>query len=122
MLIKIKGNSKRLFEDNVKKVMNIACVVSRYGSLPTDADIIQSKEPERSSEFWYEDVKKSKFELFPLANNNKAFVRERGENFIVIEFHFRYDGRGLNGTGRSKSEALSNLILAIFDDSQVELV
>ena len=98
--------------------MNIGCVVSRYGSIPTERDMAEA---ERLGNYWYENVKENKFELLPTANNNKAFVRKRGENYIVVEFRFRYDG-SLEVKGFLKATALTNLILAIFDKDEVELV
>ena len=118
MLIKIKGRNERRFKETLESIMNIACVVSSCGSIPNSWDM---KNPESSGRYWYEDVKENKFELLPTANNNKAFVRERGENFIIIEFYFRYDG-GIHVQGFPKATALSNLILAIFNEDEVELV
>ena len=118
MLIKIKGRNEIRFKETVESIMNIACVVSRKGLIPTEYDM---KNAERVGNYWYENVKEDKFELLPIANNNKAFITERGENYIVVRFQFRYDAK-YDETGFPKATALSNLILAIFDDDEVELV
>lgn len=118
MLLKIKGRNKERFKETVNSIMNIACVVAGKGSIPSEYDI---KNAENSGQYWYENVKEDKFEILGISNDHKAFVRERGENFIVVEFSFRYDGRyGVQGF--PKKTALSNLILAIFDENEVELV
>jgi hypothetical protein len=118
MLIKIKGRNERQFNETVESVMNIACVVAGKGSIPSEYDI---KNAVNLGKYWYENVKEDMFDILGITNDHKAFVRERGVNFIVIEFSFRYDARyGVQGF--PKKTALSNLILAIFNDDEVELV
>jgi hypothetical protein len=113
MLIKIMGRNQERFNDTVKRVMNLACVVFRKGSIPTERDM---QEPERTGLYWYENTKENKFELLPSLNDHKAFIRSRGENFIIIEFHSRYD------KDSKEVNALSNLVLSFFDSDEVELV
>ena len=113
MLIKIKGRNQESFQITVKSVMNLACVAFRKGSIPTERDM---QEPERTGLYWYENTKEEKFELLPTANNHKAFIRSRGENFIVIEFHSRYD------RNNKQVNSLSNLVLSFFDEDEVEAV
>ncbi len=60
------------------------------------------------------NTKEEKFELLPTANNHKAFIRNRGENFIVIEFYSRYD------IDNKEVNALSNLVLSFFSNDEVE--
>ncbi len=88
ILIKIKGQNQERFQETLISVMNLACVCFRRGNIPTERDM---QEPERTGLYWYENTKEEKFELLPTANNHKAFIRNRGENFIVIEFYSRYD-------------------------------
>ena len=113
MLIKIKGRNQDRFQETVKRVMNLACVAFRKGGVPTERDM---QEPERTGLYWYENTKEEKFELLPTANNHKAFIRSRGENFIVIEFHSRYD------RNNKQVNSLSNLVLSFFDEDEVEAV
>ena len=113
MLIKIKGCNQERFEKTVKSVMNLACVTFRKGSIPNERDM---EESESNGLYWYENTKEEKFELLTTSNNHKAFIKERGENFIVVEFFSRYDNQ------KKKVTSLSNLILAIFNEDEVELV
>jgi hypothetical protein len=113
MLIKIKGRNQEHYEETLKAVMNLACVAFRKGNIPTEYDM---QESERTGLYWYENLKEEKFELLPTANNDKAFIRGRGENFVIVEFYSRYD------RDFKKAHALSNLILSFFSDDEVELV
>ena len=112
MLLKLKARNRLLLNDVVTSVMNIACVVSGSGYLPTEYD---KTNLHASGRYWFENVKEDKFELLPRANNNKAFIRERGDYFLIIQFYCRYD------TDNKKADALSNLILAFFSEDEVEL-
>ena len=111
MLLKIKGKNQEMFEETVTKVMNIACVAFRKGSIPTEEDM---QEPQRTALYWYKNIPDNRFELFQQSNNHHAFIKESGENFIVIQFHSRRDSDGVQVT------SLSNLIVSLFDE--VELV
>jgi hypothetical protein len=113
MLIKIKGTNQERFGETVISVMNLACVCFRRGNIPTEEDML---EPKITGLYWYENTKENKFELLPTANNHKAFIRDRGENFIVIEFYSRYD------IDNKEVNALSNLVLSFFADDEVEKV
>ena len=110
-LIKIKGQNQERFKETLISVMNLACVCFRKGTIPTERDM---QEPERTGLYWYENTKEEKFELLPTANNHKAFIRNRGENFIVIEFYSRYD------IDNKEVNALSNLVLSFFSNDEVE--
>jgi hypothetical protein len=107
MLIKIKGTNQERFGETVISVMNLACVCFRRGNIYGKKDLV---------EYWYENTKENKFELLPTANNHKAFIRDRGENFIVIEFYSRYD------VDDKEVNSLSNLVLSFFSDDEVEKV
>lgn len=109
MYVKIKGKDAADLEINIDRVMNLACMAFRRGRLLRDYDM----ENRRRGEFWYREG--NTFELYPTLNNDKAFVRNEGELFIVVEFYSRYDSK------KKKSIALSNLIAALFVDD-VELI
>lgn len=112
MLLKLKGRDKDQLILITEKIMNIACVVSGSGYLPTEYD---KNNLHASGRYWFENVKEDKFELLPRANNNKAFIRERGDYFLVIKFYCRYD------TDNKKADALSNLILAFLAKTKLNL-
>lgn len=109
MLVKIKGRDAKDLESNIDRVMNVACIAHRKGRLLRERDL----EDRTRGEYWYRDG--STFELYPSLNNDKAFVRHQGEHFITVELYSRYDSSGV------KSNALSNLILALFP-ADTELV
>jgi len=111
MLIKIKGLNQRRFDENVTRIMNLACVAFRRGNIPTELDM---QEPERTGQYWYENTKDNNFDLLPTTNNHKAFIRERGENFVIVEFYSRYDREG------KQVNALCHLILSFFNEDEVE--
>ena len=112
MYLKIKGNSNKLFQENVKRVMNLFTVVAGRGTLPSQYDIDNA---ERLGRYWYEFVEDDKFEILGVTNDNKAFVKKRGENYIVVDFHCRYNNK-------QKVEVLYSLIQVFFADDQVELI
>jgi hypothetical protein len=114
MLIKIKGTNQERFGETVISVMNLACVCFRRGNIPTEEDML---EPKITGLYWYENTKKrNNLNYYPTANNHKAFIRDRGENFIVIEFYSRYD------VDDKEVNSLSNLVLSFFADDEVEKV
>lgn len=113
MKIKIKGHNQEHLKNLIARIMNLSCIAFNRGKIPTEKDM---QEPEKSVMYWYENINESKYELLPIANNHKAFVRDRGENFIVIEFHSRYDDE------KKEVNALSNLILAFFYENEVEAI
>lgn len=105
MKLKITKNNNEELQESIKKVMNIACVVFRLGTLPSEKEL---SVPELGT-FWKENKEENKFELIPLINNHKAFIREKRTDFIVVEFYSRYDTT-------KQVEALSNLLVATFDN------
>jgi hypothetical protein len=112
MYLKIKGRNKELFQKNVECVMNVFTVVAGRGKLPSQYDI---ENAERLGDYWFEFVKDDKFEILGSLNDNKAFVKERGENYIVVDFHCRYNNK-------IKVEALYNLIDVFFADDQIDFI
>lgn len=112
MLIKIKGKDQDDLQAIITRVMNLACVTFKRGNIPSDRDILDYA---RTGLYWYENKKQNYFDLLPALNNHKAFIKERGTHFVVVEFHARYDNE------KKQSTALTNLVLALFPD-EVELV
>ena len=110
MLIKIKGRNRERFGEVLEGVLNLATVAFSRGYLPTERDIAN---PQQTGLYWYRKFKDDKFELLPRLNDHKAFIRDSGENFIVLEFYSRYDG------DKKQVDALSNLILALFREDEV---
>lgn len=109
MTIKITGRNAELFQENLTAVLNIACVVAGHGNIPTEQDI---QDPGRSGRYWYRETDHgaNRFQLYPTSNDWWANIRGEGENFIVLEFQYRYDRHGV-------AEALTNLLLIRFANS-----
>ena len=105
MKLKISGNTPEQLNTLVTRVMNLACVVARYGTLPDDSDVAM---PERG-QVW--QCSGWKYDLFPANNDAWAFVRGYGDDNIVVEFSFRHDP-----PGNPLSEALTRLIAARWPD------
>ena len=114
MPIKITGRNKELFDKNLAAVLNVACVVAMSGSIPNKREI---EEPERWGKYWIREKDgTNRFQLYPASNDYWANIKDEGENFIVIEFSYRYDRNG-----NAFSDALTQLIAVRFRDDVVVL-
>jgi len=110
MQIKITGRTPELFNQFLKSVLNIATVVAQYGYLPTRDDI---SDPERTGRYWFREG--DSFRIASISNNMFCSIREEGENYMVLEFSYRYDKDGIF------ANALTNLLAARFRD-EVEVL
>ncbi len=112
MKIKITGKSKDLFDHYLKSVLNIAAVAAMGGHIPDQREI---EYPRARGRYWYRDSEgmTNRFNLYPMSNDYYANVREEGENFIILEFWYRYDRAGVN----SFVAALCNLLSIRFYDN-----
>jgi len=108
MKLKISGKNKELFKENLNSFLNVATMICLRGHIPTQYDIDNA---DRLGRWWYREDSGGcdRYQLFGLANNDWLNVKEEGENFIIAEFNFRYDGE------RKKKESITNLMLAFFD-------
>lgn len=97
MKIKITGKNADLLQEFLTSVINVACAIAWRGA-----------------ENLYWNLDGDKYDLCPATNNYWAFVRERGDNFIVLEFRYRYDSTGL-------ADAMCVLMKARFND-EIELI
>lgn len=98
MKIKITGKNADLLQEFLTSVINVACAIAWRGE---------------DGSYW--NFEADKYDLFPATNNYWAFVRERGENFIVLEFRYRYDN------GSALADAMCVLMKARFSD-EIELI
>lgn len=105
MKLKISGNTEERFDRNLTSFLNLATLICLKGIIPTQKEI---DEPERLGKWWFLDEGK-RYVMIGAANDYWANIREKGENYIVIEFSFRYD------IDLKKKKAVSNLMLALFD-------
>jgi hypothetical protein len=103
MKIKITGKNKELFDHYLKSVLNIACIAAMGGNLPTNLEI---ESPMGRGRYWFRE--ENRFHLYPMSNDYWANIRQEGENFIVLEFSYRYD------KDNAFSDALCNLLAARF--------
>jgi hypothetical protein len=92
-----KGNTPERVQESLnhylEAVLNIACVIARGGSLPNALDLSY---PSQRGGYWY--FEGDKIHLHGSANNFFAFVVERGENYVTLQFHYRYDKQGFSDT------------------------
>ena len=103
-MIKITGHSPENLQENIERVMNLACVAFRRGAMPSDYDIDTAA---TRGLFWTKVD--GIYHLLPTANNAMAFVREYETAYVVIEFHYRYD------SDRKHEKALDELMAVFFD-------
>ena len=85
MKIKITGKNADLLQEFLTSVINVACAIAWRGA-----------------ENLYWNLDGDKYDLCPATNNYWAFVRERGDNFIVLEYdqyavHSFFKGNKVNG-------------------------
>lgn len=109
MEIKIKGRTPEQLQRNIDRIITMASVICQGGYLPTEeeqTEVNLGRKP-------YLDEDNSRYHLFPMANNDWANIRKRGEDFVVLEFNHRYD------KGYKKKEALTNLIIAWFEEAEL---
>lgn len=98
MKLKITGKNADLLQEFFTSVINIACAIAWRGE-------------DRS--YW--SFEADKYDLCPPTNNYWAFIVERGENFIVLEFRYRYD------KGAALADAMCVLMKERFND-EIELI
>jgi len=104
MKIKITLPTNELLNEFINSVLNIACVIANRGDIPHESD----------SAFWTLFPSPDRYDLSPVSNNYWAYIRERGDNFIVLEFAYRYGNTGL-------CDALCLLLKARFRD-EIEIL
>ena len=104
MKIKIIPKNKSRLEILLTEILDISCVVCSK-SIPTQKHI---ENPETFGKYWYIDG--NKVHLFGIANNHWAYISEKTDESLILEFKFRYDYQ------RKQEEALIRLIEVFFDN------
>lgn len=107
MKIKITGKSKELFDHYLTAVLNLAAVAAMGGHIPTQREI--EMPDELLQRYWVRErdgATLDRFNLYPMSNDYYANIREKGENYIVLDFWYRHDRAG----GGSFVAALCNLL------------
>lgn len=112
-MLKIKGRNKELYERTLKSVLDITFVICTKGYFPTEWDI---EKPERSGKYWLLEENYNRYNIVPTNNNYWLNIKDKGENFIVLDFNCRYD------KDNKKKNSLVNVITSFFDDDLVELI
>lgn len=108
MTVKITANNAKLLKEKIEQVMNICSLLIQGGDFPTHEDIVN---PNITGKHWYR--KDKIFDLFPMLNDYKGFIRDETETHIDIEFKYRYD------KNKQKMKSMCEMLI-IFD--LVELV
>lgn len=111
MLLKISGKNQELFDHFLTSIMNLACVAAMGGNIP-NKDEIQT--PRERGRYWFHEKENgsNRFHLYPMSNDYWANVKEEGENFMVVEFRYRYDREG-----SAFADALTQLLAVRFRDN-----
>lgn len=97
MKIKITGKSAELLQEFLTSTINVACAIAWRGE---------------DGAYW--NFEGDKYDLCPPVNNYWAYIRDRGDNFVVLEFAYRYDSTGL-------CDAICLLLKARFRD-EIEIL
>lgn len=114
MKIKITGKSPELFDHYLTAVLNLAAVAAMGGHIPSQREI--EAPDELKQRYWFREkdgTTLDRFNLYPMSNDYYVNVREEGENFIVLDFWYRYDRAG----GGSFFAALCDLLSVRFYDN-----
>jgi hypothetical protein len=101
-MIKIKGRNKELYERTLKNVLDVTFVICSKGYFPTEWDI---EKPERSGKYWLLEEENNRYNIVPTNNNYWLNIKNKGENFVVLDFNCRYD----------KDNKKKNIIIEEFD-------
>jgi|JI10StandDraft_1071094.scaffolds.fasta_scaffold141461_4 hypothetical protein len=88
--VKITGRNKKLFDNNLECAINLAALYARGGTMPSNYDI------KNNGRWWNLNENEEKYDLYPRANDYKIFIRGKGENWILLEFYYRYDNKDKN--------------------------
>ena len=105
MELKITGRTKEQFDFNLESFLNISAMICLWGKIPTKDDV---KEAECLGRWWYKEKDNNRYQLSS-TNNDWLNVRKEGENYIIVEFNFRYDSQF------EKKKAITNLMLTFYD-------
>lgn len=105
MELKITGYNKENFEENLTHFLNVATMICLKGHIPTQDDIINTR---THGMWWFKETDNKRFQLLG-SNNNWLNIVSEGENFIVVEFNFRYDKYS------HRKNTISRLMLEWFD-------
>mgnify|MGYP001770286087 CR=1 FL=1 len=109
LLIKGKGNTPERVQESLnhylESVLNIACVIARGGSLPNSLDLAY---PTQRGGYWY--FEGDKVHLHGSANDFFSFVIERGDDYVILQFHYRYDKQGF-------ADAITSLLAIRFPEN-----
>ncbi|MCU0337872.1 MAG: hypothetical protein MUF12_08480 [Sediminibacterium sp.] len=111
MELRISGRSEEQFNENLVSFLNVSTFICLRGTIPKQWDIDKA---ETGGRWWTKEAHNRRFNILGIVNDNWLNIRKEGENFIVVEFNFRYDRHF------EKKKSISNLMLAFFDFVSIE--
>lgn len=106
-MIKVECKSPELLEETLRRIINVAAVVASSGNLPTDYD--QRNPALGRVPLWTSD---KTCDLYPVVNDYKMHIQERGENYATVWFQYRYDRPAI-----SLIASLEKLLAARFSEN-----
>lgn len=98
--MRISGKNAYQFQQNLQNFVNLACLISLKGTIPTQKDI---EDAPTMGRWWYRDG--DKYQLPGIWLN----IRAEGETYMDVEFNYRYDIQSV------RKKAITALMLATFD-------
>lgn len=105
MKLKITGNTPERFESNLKRFLNLSTLVCLKGYVPSQNEI---EKPELGR-WWILEEENKRYQLLPSANDYWLNIREKGTNYIILDFSYRYD------SNFKMKNALCELTSTVFD-------
>jgi hypothetical protein len=102
MRLKIFSHTPESLEKTKVSILNLYQVVAQKGYIPTEYE----RDPRRGHTWLMS--KPDKYDVFPLTNDYKVFVREKHELSEIWEFYWRYD------SDKQFSNALVRLLGILF--------
>lgn len=104
MILKITGQDKERLDQNLNSFLNLSTMICLKGYIPSPEEM---SSPQELGKWWIRET--NRFILLPISNDYWLNIREEGENYILVEFRFRYDN------DNKKKDSISLVLLAFFD-------
>ena len=90
MNINVQHPNPEVFQEYLKCVLNLACVVAGHGNIPTPEE---QANPDQYGRYWWRED--SCYNLYSLNNDWWAKVESETETSMELYFLYRYDRNGV---------------------------
>lgn len=114
-LVKITGKNKEIFNHNLNSAINVAALCAKRGVLPKEVEI-----QKEGGDWWVLNEEQKVYNLNPNSNNHQAFIREKGENHILLEFFYRSENKLINPLTFQKT--MAELVVVMLGQDNAEII